>query len=176
MATVYRTGLIIALEEFFGRVQIFGDELTLAKYCQKERPTERGNQVVAEMVRSRGLNSRSAETKRSMPMRMGVIQQQPCNVWTSELGPPRLASAMTDDPCEWPWRFLVSPTNSRTRPNASPATRTCVMHRRWTRRCSTEWAVVFQRGWRKGCRRAARQPPLKVRSFGLAPVSKITPR
>jgi hypothetical protein len=56
MATVYRTGLIIALEEFFGRVQIFGDELTRGKYCQKERPTERGNQVVAEMVRSRGLN------------------------------------------------------------------------------------------------------------------------
>ena len=56
MATVYRTGLIIALEEFFGRVQIFGSELTLAKYCQKEWPSERGNQAVAEMVRNRALN------------------------------------------------------------------------------------------------------------------------
>jgi hypothetical protein len=28
------TGLVVALEEFFGRVQIFGDELTLARYCQ----------------------------------------------------------------------------------------------------------------------------------------------
>ena len=36
MPTVYRTALIITLEEFFGRVQIFGDTLTLAKYCQKE--------------------------------------------------------------------------------------------------------------------------------------------
>jgi hypothetical protein len=34
MAAVYRTTLVVALEEFFGRVQIFGDELTLAKYCQ----------------------------------------------------------------------------------------------------------------------------------------------
>lgn len=33
MAHVYRTALIVALEEFFGRVQIFGNELTLAKYC-----------------------------------------------------------------------------------------------------------------------------------------------
>ena len=28
--TVYRTALIVALKEFFGRVQIFGDPLTLA--------------------------------------------------------------------------------------------------------------------------------------------------
>ena len=56
MATVYRTGLIIALEEFFGRVQIFGSELTLAKYCQKEWPSERGNQAVAEIVRNRAVN------------------------------------------------------------------------------------------------------------------------
>jgi hypothetical protein len=35
MATVYRTALVVALEEFFGHVQIFGDELTLTKYCQK---------------------------------------------------------------------------------------------------------------------------------------------
>ena len=56
MAVVYRTALIIALEEFFGCVQIFGDELTLAKYCQKEWPTERMDQIVASMVRNRGLN------------------------------------------------------------------------------------------------------------------------
>jgi hypothetical protein len=37
-------------------VQIFGSKLTLAKDCQKEWPSERGNQVVAEMVRNRGLN------------------------------------------------------------------------------------------------------------------------
>jgi hypothetical protein len=47
--------LIVALEEFFGRVQIFGNELTLAKYCQKERPSEGGKQAVDEMVRNRGL-------------------------------------------------------------------------------------------------------------------------
>jgi hypothetical protein len=56
MATVYRTGLIIALEEFFGRVQIFGDRLTLAKYCQKKWPCERGKQAIEELMRSRGLN------------------------------------------------------------------------------------------------------------------------
>ena len=47
MTTVYRTALIVALEEFFGRVQIFGNELTLAKYCPER---------VAEMVGNRGLN------------------------------------------------------------------------------------------------------------------------
>jgi hypothetical protein len=36
MATVYRTALIVALEEFFGRVQVFGTDLALARYCQKE--------------------------------------------------------------------------------------------------------------------------------------------
>jgi hypothetical protein len=51
MATFYRTALIVALEEFFGRVQIFGDTLTLAKYCQKMCPGARGNQAAAEMVR-----------------------------------------------------------------------------------------------------------------------------
>jgi hypothetical protein len=34
MAAVYRTGLIVALEEFFGRVQIFGDTLAA---CPKGR-------------------------------------------------------------------------------------------------------------------------------------------
>jgi hypothetical protein len=56
MANVLRTGLIIALEDFFGRVQVFGNELTLAKYCQKEWPSGRADQAVAELVRSRGLN------------------------------------------------------------------------------------------------------------------------
>jgi hypothetical protein len=49
MATVYRTALIVALEEFFGA------DLALAKYCQKEWPSERAGQAVAEMVRNRGL-------------------------------------------------------------------------------------------------------------------------
>jgi hypothetical protein len=40
----------------YGRVQIFGSELTLAKYCQQEWPTERGKQAIDEMVRNRGLN------------------------------------------------------------------------------------------------------------------------
>jgi hypothetical protein len=56
MASVYRTGLIVALEEFFGRVQIFGHELAFAKYCQKEWPSASADQAVAEMVRNRGLN------------------------------------------------------------------------------------------------------------------------
>jgi hypothetical protein len=56
MATVYRTALVVALVEFFGRVQIFGDELAFAKCCQKEWPDERINQVVAGIIRKRGLN------------------------------------------------------------------------------------------------------------------------
>ena len=56
MAAVYRTALVVALEEFFGREQIFGDELTLAKYCQKEWPGESIDRAVAELVRERGLN------------------------------------------------------------------------------------------------------------------------
>jgi hypothetical protein len=56
MASVYRTALIVALEEFFGRVRVFRTGLALAKYCQKEWPSERAGQAVAEMVRNRGLN------------------------------------------------------------------------------------------------------------------------
>jgi hypothetical protein len=56
MAIVYRTGLIMAFEEFFGRVQSFGDALTLAKYCQKEWPSANIDRVVAALVRERGLN------------------------------------------------------------------------------------------------------------------------
>jgi hypothetical protein len=37
-------------------VQIFGDELAFAKYCQKEWPDERMNQVVAGIIHRRGLN------------------------------------------------------------------------------------------------------------------------
>jgi hypothetical protein len=51
---VYRTALIVSLEDFFGRGQIFGDGLTLARYCQKEWPDERID-LVADLVRSRGL-------------------------------------------------------------------------------------------------------------------------
>jgi hypothetical protein len=56
MAAVYRTALIVALEELFGRVQIFSDELAFAKYCQKEWPSENIDKVVAGLVRQRGLN------------------------------------------------------------------------------------------------------------------------
>jgi hypothetical protein len=63
MAAVYRTALIVAFEEFFGRVQIFGDALTLAKYCQKEWPSESIDQLVAEIVRGRGLNEKASFNK-----------------------------------------------------------------------------------------------------------------
>jgi hypothetical protein len=56
LAQINRTALIVALEIHFGRVQIFGDELAFAKYCQKERPDERMNQVVAGIISNRGLN------------------------------------------------------------------------------------------------------------------------
>jgi hypothetical protein len=54
MAAVYRTALIVALEEC--RVQIFGDTLTLAKYCAKEWPSENAKQALDEFMRNRGLN------------------------------------------------------------------------------------------------------------------------
>ena len=54
MANVYWTALIVALEKFFGRVQIFGSEPTLAKYCQKKWQSERADHAVVEMVRNRG--------------------------------------------------------------------------------------------------------------------------
>jgi len=44
------------LETHFGRVQIFSDELAFAKYCQKEWPNQRMGQVVANIIRNRGLN------------------------------------------------------------------------------------------------------------------------
>jgi len=53
-ASVNRLALIASLEELSTRVQIFGNELTLAKYCQKEWPNESMDQAVAEMMR--GLN------------------------------------------------------------------------------------------------------------------------
>jgi hypothetical protein len=56
LAAIYRVALVFALEEFFGRVQIFGTELALAKYLQQMWPSEQGRQAVAEMVRNRGLN------------------------------------------------------------------------------------------------------------------------
>ena len=40
VASVNRLTLISSLEELFARVQVFGTELALAKYCQKEWPSE----------------------------------------------------------------------------------------------------------------------------------------
>jgi hypothetical protein len=57
-----RIALIVALEEFFGRVQIFGSELAFAKYCRNEWPDERINQVVAGIINKRGLKLRLCPT------------------------------------------------------------------------------------------------------------------
>jgi hypothetical protein len=46
VASVRRMTLIACLEELFARVQIFGTELALAKYCQKEWPSEEMDQAV----------------------------------------------------------------------------------------------------------------------------------
>ena len=56
VACVNQLSLISAFEDHFTRVQIFGTELALAKYCQKEWPSAEMDQAVAEMVRERGLN------------------------------------------------------------------------------------------------------------------------
>jgi hypothetical protein len=56
LAQINRTALIMALETHFGRVQIFGHEPAFAKYCQKEWPDDRMNQVVAGIISKRGLN------------------------------------------------------------------------------------------------------------------------
>jgi hypothetical protein len=53
-ASVNRFTLISSLEEHFARVQVFGTELALAKYCQKKWPGEYMDEVIAEM--KRGLN------------------------------------------------------------------------------------------------------------------------
>jgi hypothetical protein len=52
LAEINRTALILSLEKPFGRVQIFGDELAFAKYCQKEWLDERADQALAEMVQA----------------------------------------------------------------------------------------------------------------------------
>jgi hypothetical protein len=44
------------LEEFFGRVQVFGADLAFVRYCQKECPSEHMEQILASMARNRGLN------------------------------------------------------------------------------------------------------------------------
>jgi hypothetical protein len=54
VASVNRMTLISCLEDHFVRVQVFGTELALAKYCQKEWPSEHMDEVIAEM--RRGLN------------------------------------------------------------------------------------------------------------------------
>jgi hypothetical protein len=51
VAAVNRLTLISCLEELFSRVQVFGTELALAKYYQKEWPSEEMDQVIAEMKR-----------------------------------------------------------------------------------------------------------------------------
>ena len=56
VAHINRTGLIMELEMDFGRVQVFSDEPGFAKYCQKEWPNQRMDQVVANIMRKRGLN------------------------------------------------------------------------------------------------------------------------
>jgi hypothetical protein len=56
VAQINWTALIMALETDFGRVQIFSDEPTFAKYCQKEWPNQRMDQVVANIMGKRGLN------------------------------------------------------------------------------------------------------------------------
>jgi hypothetical protein len=48
--------MVVALEEFFGRLQIFGTDLALAKYCRKEWPSERLEQVLASIVLNRRFN------------------------------------------------------------------------------------------------------------------------
>jgi hypothetical protein len=50
LAQVTRTTLIMALETNFGRVQVFSDELAFAKYCHKEWPKQRMDQVVANVM------------------------------------------------------------------------------------------------------------------------------
>jgi hypothetical protein len=54
VACVNRMTFISCLEDHFARVQVFGTELALAKYCQREWPSEEMDQVIAEM--KRGLN------------------------------------------------------------------------------------------------------------------------
>jgi hypothetical protein len=54
LASVHRFTLISCLEDLFARVQIFGTELALAKYCRKEWPDEHMNQVVAGSLASAG--------------------------------------------------------------------------------------------------------------------------
>lgn len=56
LAQIDRTALIMTRETHFDRVRIFGNELAFAKYCQKEWPDERMNQVVAGIIRKRRLN------------------------------------------------------------------------------------------------------------------------
>jgi hypothetical protein len=73
VARVYRTALVFALEQFFGRVQIFGSELTLAKYVQKEWPSEGAeSKRWPNWCSIAGLTIRIA-LNQSIPIRMGAI-------------------------------------------------------------------------------------------------------
>jgi hypothetical protein len=55
-AKVNRQALIVCLEPLFARVQIFGDELAFAKYCQGQWPSDAINKVVSDIIKARGLN------------------------------------------------------------------------------------------------------------------------
>jgi hypothetical protein len=56
LGMVNRNALIVALEPCFARVQIFGDELAFAKYCQGQWPSDAMNKVVSNIIQARGLN------------------------------------------------------------------------------------------------------------------------
>jgi hypothetical protein len=49
VATFCRPALIVTLEDFFGRVQTLSNGLTLAKYCQKEWPSQSTDLAVTDL-------------------------------------------------------------------------------------------------------------------------------
>jgi hypothetical protein len=69
VASVHRMTLIACLEELFARVQIFGTELALAKYCQKEWPRQYKDEVIAEMKRGLGDQESTADKIRHLLLR-----------------------------------------------------------------------------------------------------------
>jgi len=56
VAQINWTALIMALDTDFGRVQTFTEEPAFANYCQKEWPSQRMDQLVANIMRKHGLN------------------------------------------------------------------------------------------------------------------------
>jgi hypothetical protein len=61
LAQINRNALIMALETHFGRVQISSSELAMAKYCQKEWPSDSINQVVAGLISRREIRQPDQE-------------------------------------------------------------------------------------------------------------------